>query len=117
MLDSDESTVITTSDQGNVPTPGSSTAKKFFVQNFGTSTAEDVVVTIEAVGTNDGADYTQIAADVAGSPGTFSQSDVNLGDIAALDDAPFWAQIVQPSGLTADNNPRRSSLVASGTTV
>ena len=117
MLDTDGTTVITTTDQGNVATPGSSAAKKLFVQNFGTTNATNVVVGIEAFGTNDGDDFGYLAPDVAGAPGTFAQTDVTLGTIAPLASSPFWMRVIQPAGLTADLNPRRFNIVADGLTV
>lgn len=115
-LDSDGATVITTVDLGDIATPGSSANKKLFAQNFGTSAATSVVVSIEAVGTNDGDDYAKIAPDLSGSPGTFGTGDVSLGTIAALAKVAFWTQAVLPAGLTADANPRRFRLDARGLT-
>lgn len=117
MLDSDGTTVITSDNLGNIPTPGSSDPTKYYVNNFGTSDSQDTEVTIETFGTSDGANYTYLAPDVAGSPGTFSQDPVSLGTIAPLASAPFWARTVQPTGLTADNNPRRVNVVADALTV
>ena len=117
ILDSDGTTVITSSDQGNIATPGNSTAKKFYVENIGTTQATEVTVSIEAFGTNDGSDYTYTAPDIAGSPGSFGQSDISLGTIAPLATSPFWVQITQPAGLTADFNPRRSNIVVAGLTI
>ena len=116
-LNTDEATVITTVNEGNVETPGSSANKKLFVQNFGTTEATAVTVSIEQVGTNDGSTYGQIAADVSGSPGTFGTGDVSLGTIAVLTDRAVWVKVVLPSGLTADANPRRFRLDATGLTV
>jgi hypothetical protein len=115
-LDSDGSTVITTVNLGNLATPGTSANKKLFVQNFGTVTAQSVTLEIEAVGTNDGNLYLQTAPDVSGSPGTFAQTTITMGDIAVLATVAFWIRVVLPSGLTADDNPRRANLVASGLT-
>ena len=110
VLESDGTTVVTSKNFGNVATPGTTTNTKLYANNFGTNNATSATVTIEAFGTNDGDDYTQIAPDVAGSPGTFAQTPVVLGTIAPLASAPFWVRIAQPAGLTADNNPRRSNL-------
>jgi len=90
---------------------------QLFVDNFGDQTAEDVTVTITAVGTNDGDDYAQIALDSGGSPGTWGTSDLSLGDIAASSDSPFWVRVILPTGLTADQNPRRFEIDAEGFTV
>lgn len=116
ILDDDGTTVVTTTNEGSVATPGSSTAKKFFVNNFGTGDATEVTITPEAFGTNDGIDYLYIAPDSSGSPGTFTQDPIVVGTIAPLASVPFWIQVVHPSGLTADNNPRRANVVAAGLT-
>lgn len=73
-------------------------------------------MSIEAIGTNDGDDYAKIAEDLGGSPGTFGTADVALGTIAPLATVAFWTEAVLPSGLTADNNPRRYRLDATGLT-
>jgi len=117
ILDEDETTVITTKNLGSINTPGSSSEVQLFVDNFGDQTAEDVTVTITAVGTNDGDDYAQIALDSGGSPGTWGTSDLSLGDIAASSDSPFWVRVILPTGLTADQNPRRFEIDAEGFTV
>jgi len=116
ILDSDQATVITTLDVGNVATPGTSSNHKLYVQNFGTVTALSVTLAIEQVGTNDGSSYLQTAPDVSGSPGTWGQTDLSMGDIAVLATVAFWIREVLPSGLTADANPRRVNLKASGLT-
>jgi len=110
ILKDDQTTVTTSENLGNVPTPGTDDPVQLYVNNFGTSNSTSTTVSIEAFGTNDGDDYTQIAEDVAGSPGTFGQSPLNLGTIAPLASVPFWVRIAQPAGLTADNNPRRSNI-------
>lgn len=117
ILDTDESTIITTKNLGSINTPGQSSNVKLFVENFGDETAQDVTVSIEALGTNDGDNYAQIAPDVSGSPGTWQTADLDLGDIDTLEHTPFWTRVVLPTGLTADNNPRRYQLDASGFTV
>lgn len=86
------------------------------MQNFGTTDAVGVTVSIETVGTNDGETYAKIAEDLGGSPGTFGTDDVDLGTIAPLATEAFWTEAVLPSGLTADNNPRRYRLDATGLT-
>ncbi len=117
VLDSDGSTVITTLNLGNIATPGNSSQHKCFVNNNGTSTAQSVSLTINQVGTNDGNSYLQTAPDVSGSPGTCGQTSISLGDIAVSASVAFWVRVVLPSGLTADNNPRRVDVKASGFTV
>lgn len=116
-LASDQATVVSSDNLGNIATPGSSTAKKYYVNNIGTTAATGVTVSKEAVGTNDGDDYTQLALDAAGSPGSFGQGPLSLGTINALASTPFWVRIVHPAGLTADLNPRRANIVAAGLTV
>lgn len=117
ILSSDGTTVVTSDNLGNVATPGTDGPTKYFVNNFGTSAALSVTVGIEAIGTNDGDDYTQIAVDIAGAPGSFGQTDLSLGTIAPLSSVAFWVRVVQPAGLTADNNPRRANVVADALTV
>lgn len=117
ILDSDGITVITTLNVGNVATPATSGNRKLFVQNFGTVTAQSVSLTIEQVGTNDGNSYLQTAPDVAGSPGTWGQGAISMGNIAVLTSVAFWTREVLPSGLTSDANPRRVNVKASGLTI
>lgn len=117
VLDSDGSTVITTLNLGSVSTPGSTSGHKCFVNNNGTATAQSVSLTIEQVGTNDGNSYLQTAPDSGGSPGTWGQTSISLGDIAVSASVAFWVRVVLPSGLTADGNPRRVNVKASGFTV
>lgn len=112
-LDTDETTVLTNLNQGNIETPETGASKKIFVQNFGTTDAEEVTVSIDAVGTNDGEQYVETALDAGGSPGAFGTDDLDLGTIAPLDSVPIWTRIVHPAGLTADANPRRAKLTAS----
>lgn len=117
IVDTDGSTVITSLSLSNIESPGSSSEKKVYVENFGDQTAQSVVLSIVAVGTNDGADYAATAPDVSGSPGVFGTSDIALGDIASLARVAVWTQTTLPSGLTADNNPRRFDLSADGVSI
>lgn len=109
--------MITALNEGNIVSPGSSANKKLWVENFGDQTAQAVTLTLEAVGTNDGDDYAYIAPDSGGSPGAFVQTSMNLGDIASLAKVAVWTKITLPGNLTADNNPRRYNLKASGLTI
>ena len=110
-------TVVTTVSIGNIPTPGTATPQKLFLNNFGNQTAQNATVALEAIGTNDGSVYAQTAPDVAGSPGTFGNSTLNLGNVAVSGSTPFWVRASLISGLTADSNPRRFSLLASAQTL
>lgn len=116
-LDSDNTTVITTLNQGNIATPGSSSNKKLYVKNNGDVTAQSVTVALEQVGSNDGYLYEQIATDSGGTPGTFGTTDISLGSIAASASTAFWVKVSLITGLTADSNPRRSNLVAQALTL
>jgi|SRR5579872_880617 len=116
-FDSDGVTVVTTVSLGNIPTPGTSAPRKLFLNNAGNQTAQNATVAIEAIGTNDGSTYAQTAPDVSGSPGTFGTSTLNLGNIAVSASVPFWVQSVLISGLTADGNPRRYTLLGSAQTL
>lgn len=115
--DTDGVTVITTTSLGNVPTPGTSIQKKVYLENFGDQTAQSATVAIEQLGTNDGSTYAQLAPDVSGSPGTFSNATLNLGNIAVASKVAFWTEVVLISGLTADNNPRKYNLLAQALTI
>lgn len=116
-LDTDELTVITSVDEGNVESPETTTAVKRFVKNNGDESAEETELAIEAVGTNDGDDYAYLAPDVSGSPGAFVQTPLSLGTISPGSTVPFWLRESVPAARTADNNPRRFDLVATALTV
>lgn len=111
-LDDDEVTPITTLSMGNVATPGTTSGKKLFVENFGDEDATSLAVAIEQVGTSDGDDYAQLAPDSGGSPGTWVTTPLSFGTLVAGDTAPFWLRDSVPAGRTADNNPRRFDLAA-----
>src|SRR6185369_10343355 len=115
--DTDGTTTITTVNHGNIASPGSSANKKVFVKNEGDQTAQSVTLTITAIGTNDGADWALVAPDSGGSPGSFVTTPLSLGNIAAAASVAFWFKETLPSALTADLNPRRYDLVASGSTI
>lgn len=117
VIDTDGSTIITAINFGNVDTPGETSDKLIYVENFGDETAQDVSFTLEAVGTNDGDDWALIAADSGGSPGSYDTTAIDLGDILSLNRVAVWAKVALPSGLTSDNNPRRFNLKASGVTI
>ncbi len=111
-LDTDQMTVITTKNGGNVDSPGSSSSFRLFVQNFGSSSAISTTLGIEQVGTNDGDDYALIASDSGGAPLAFGSTSLSFGGIAVLQSVPFWVKVTLPAGLTADANPRRFNLRA-----
>lgn len=115
--DTDEVTVITVINVGNVPSPSTSNPHKVFVNNNGDQTAQSVTVSIEQVGTNDGSVYGQIAPDVGGSPGTFVTTPLTLANIVAGASTPIWFREVVVSGVTPDNNPRRYNLLVNYGTI
>jgi hypothetical protein len=117
IYDTDGSTVITTLTLGNITSPGASSDKKIYVNNFGDQTAQSVTLAIVAVGTNDGSLYAYTAPDSGGSPGTFAQTTLSLGNITAGSSIAVWTRANLVSNLTADGNPRRYNLLASGTTI
>lgn len=116
-LDTNGVTVITTDDEGNLATPSTSTPKKVWVENFGDQSLQTTILTITAVGTNDGSTYLKIAPDSGGSPGTFVTTPLSLGTIVAGAKVAVWFKIQLPSGLTPDMNQRHGSLVAAGVSV
>lgn len=111
-LAADESTVLLSDNHGNIATPGTSTALKRFVENFGDADADDLTVTITQIGTNDGDDYAQLAPDSGGSPGAWTTSPLTFGTLGDGLTAPFWVREVVPAGRSADNNPRRYDVAA-----
>lgn len=116
-LDTDGTTVITSLSRGNLESPSTDTAKKLFVKNNGDQDSTSTEVTIVQVGTNDGDDYAYVANDSGGSPGAFQQTPISLGTIVAGAQVAFWIRETIPAGRTADLNPRRYDLRATGLTV
>jgi len=116
MLAADQTTVITSLNDGNVATPGTIAAHKLGIKNNGDQDALELTLTITPVGTNDGSTYAQIAPDVAGSPGTFQTTPLSFGTLVTGATIAYWLKEVVPSGRTADQNPRRFDLVASANT-
>lgn len=114
-LDSDDSTIITTTTLGNVDSPGTSTQKKLFLKNTGDQTSTSTTIAIQAVGTNDGSAFALIAPDSGGSPGTFGTSDLSVGTLAAGAQYVFWTECSLVAGLSPDGNLRRYTLHAAGT--
>jgi hypothetical protein len=117
ILDTDESTVLTSINEGNIETPETTTAVKRFVKNNGDETAEETEIELVTVGTNDGVDYAYLAEDLGGTPGSFQQTPVSLGTISAGSTVAFWMRESVPAGRTADNNVRRFDLRAACLTV
>ena len=113
-LASDGTTVITTDNEGAIPSPGSSTATKYFVKNVGDVQCTNLVLSLVQVGSNDGVLYALIAPDSGGSPGTFGTSNITIGTLAAGASQAFWAKSTLTAGLTPNNNPRRWTIHAAG---
>ncbi len=116
-LASDDSTVITTDNEGAIPSPGSCAATKYFVKNVGDVDCTSLVLSIEQVGANDGALFALLAPDVSGAPGTFGIADINVGTLAVGSSQAFWARSTLTAGLTPNNNLRRWNIHAEGNTL
>lgn len=116
-LNSDNSTVITTLDIGNVASPGASSQTKLFLKNIGDQSATATTIAIQPLGTNDGSAFALIAPDSGGSPGTFSNATLSVGTLAAAAEYAFWTEVTLVAGLSPDGNPRRFNLHAEGTSV
>jgi len=116
-LNTDNSTVITTLDIGNVASPGSSTQTKLFLKNVGDQSATSTTIAIQAIGTNDGSAFALMAPDSGGSPGTFVNTDLSVGTLAAGSEYTFWVLVQTVAGLAPDGNPRRYNLHAAGQTI
>lgn len=113
-LAADGTTVITTDNEGAIPSPGSSTATKYFVKNVGDVSCTNLTLTIQQVGSNDGSLYALIAPDSGGSPGTFATTPITVGTLAAGASQAFWAKSSLTAGLTPNNNARRWNIHAEG---
>lgn len=116
-LASDNSTVITTLDIGNVDSPGTSSQTKLFLKNVGDQSATSTTIAIQPIGTNDGSAFALIAPDSGGSPGTFQNSPLTVGTLAAAAEFTFWTECTLVAGLVPDGNPRRFTLHAQGTSI
>lgn len=112
---SDQQTVITTENLGNILSPGSSSNVKMYLQNFGNQTANSVLISINPLAGNDGNLYAYLAVDSNGSPGPFGPGPLSVGSSSVLSMTPFWTNVQLIAGLTPDGNPRRYSIVCSGT--
>jgi hypothetical protein len=115
VLAADQSTIITSANLGNILTPGSSSNVKFYLQNFGDQTCNNVTVSIGSIAANDGSLYAFIAADISGAPDTFGPGPLVVGNVGVLASVPFWSKVITMQGLDPSNNPRRYALVCQGT--
>lgn len=115
ILAADQQTPITTLNLGNILTPGSSSNVKVYLNNFGDQMANNVSIAIAAVAGNDGSLYGFLAADNSGVPGPFGAGPLVVGNVASMGMYPFWTDVQTIAGLDPSNNPRRYTIVASGT--
>ena len=95
-------------DEGTIRDGQANSPRRVWVRN--TSTASETLEAcrwiIEALGTNDGDDYLQLAPDVAGSPGSWTTEPIVIGDMAVNDWAACWMRYNIPAGSNQIGNPR-----------
>ncbi|KPJ83957.1 MAG: hypothetical protein AMS19_02630 [Gemmatimonas sp. SG8_23] len=65
----------------------------------------------------DGYSWIEFAPDVSGSPGTYSASDLSLGDIAAADHELFWIRAAVPSAAQPEDPCRMINIRARGLSI
>ena len=115
-LDEDDNP-ITTLNLGAVDFPDTSENTLIKAVNVGDVLASEITISLQPVGDNDGDDYAKLSADSGGSPTGFSSSSVLIGDVDVLEEVPLWTRTEIPTGITADDNPRRYTIRASGYTL
>lgn len=88
---------------------------KLRVQNVGNAAATSVQLLVQRLASNDGLDFAQLAEDLNGNPGTFSQDVINVGTMQPGDIVYFWAKVAVPANTTPAGNPRQFSLAVNYT--
>jgi hypothetical protein len=94
---------------------GSYEEVRLSIENIGDTSASSVQVAVQRLAQNDGIDFASLALDVAGNPGVYSASALNLGTIAANITTYFWAKVTVPTGTTPAGNPRQFDIIATYT--
>ena len=78
------------------------------VTNTGTTTATSISIALNRITSNDGIDYTALAPDVSGTPGTYSTNPLTIpGGLAAGAVYWFWVKVTVPVGASPQGNPRQ----------
>lgn len=109
IIENDALTPINTVNFGTVA-GGNNQQIRMLLTNTGNVTATSVVLSLSRITTNDGVDFTQIAPDVSGAPGTFSTNPLTPGTMAAGAQYWFWVSVSVPVGATPQGNPRAFNL-------
>lgn len=110
-LENDASAPITSFNWGSIQN-GASEQFKFHAKNTGDQSATSILISVTRLNNNDGIDLALLATDVAGNPGSFSASPLNIGTLAPGQSVTFWAKVLVPSGATPAGNPRQFNLQA-----
>lgn len=113
-LENSAETPITSYNYGSVAGSGVNT-QKFYAANSGDIDASSVTILITRIAQNDGIDFVDMAPDVAGNPGTYQTSPLNIGTLSAGANVAFWVRVSVPGGTTPFGNPRQFDIVASYT--
>jgi len=99
-------------DEGTIADGADSAPRQFWVKNTSDgSESLTLQAAREAVGTNDGIDLLQLAADDSGAPGTWGTAAVALGTLAVNGVATFWVRYHVPAATTQIGNPRQCNVV------
>jgi hypothetical protein len=109
IIENDALTPINTVNFGSV-SGGGNQQIRMLLTNTGTVTATSVVLALTRITINDGVDYTLLAPDVSGAPGTFSQNPLTPGTLAAGAQYWFWVKVVVPVGASPQGNPRNFNI-------
>lgn len=83
---------------------------RMLLTNTGTVEATSVVLSLTRITTNDGVDYTLLAPDVSGAPGTFGTSPLTPGTMSAGGTFWFWVKVIVPVGASPQGNPRNFNI-------
>jgi hypothetical protein len=110
-IENDTGSPITSANFGAVD-GGSSQQLKFQAKNVGDQDATSVQLSIARLASNDGLDFAQLAVDIGGNPGTFSNSPINVGTMVVGAIYVFWGKVTVPVGETPAGNPRQFDVIA-----
>ena len=113
-IENDTGSPITSANFGAVD-GGSSQQLKFQAKNVGDQDATSVQLSIVRLASNDGLDFAQLAVDIGGNPGTFSNAPINVGSMVVGAIFVFWGKVNVPVGETPAGNPRQFDVIATFT--
>ncbi len=112
IIENDAMTPVNTVNFGSV-SGGGIQQIRLLLTNTGTVTATSVVLALTRITINDGVDYTLLAPDVSGAPGTFGTTPLTPGTLAAGGQYWFWVKVSVPVGASPQGNPRSFNIQTS----